>query len=77
MDLKIHGYECPPRLIDAYESPPSNSKSTDDIPDHPVVDTGVFWANYAATDILNLAENEGAEYSGRLRILLAGSEFAA
>ncbi|KAL7791841.1 hypothetical protein V8C37DRAFT_416589 [Trichoderma ceciliae] len=64
----LHETECPPRCI-----PPSTSEPTAEIPDHPVFDTGVFWANYAATDILNLAENEGPEYNGPLRILLLGT----
>ncbi|KAM0264934.1 hypothetical protein ACHAQJ_000450 [Trichoderma viride] len=65
---EIHSYFCPPN-----RHPPSKSMPTKEIPDHPVFDTGVFWANYAATDILNLAENEGAEYNGPLRILLTGT----
>jgi hypothetical protein len=31
-----------------------------------------FWGGYAATDVLNLAQNEGPQFSGRLRILLTG-----
>jgi hypothetical protein len=62
-----HARECPPPA-----EPPSRSEPTSEIPDDPVHDTGVFWANYAATDVLNLASNEGAEYNGLLRVLLTG-----
>ncbi|RFU73039.1 hypothetical protein TARUN_9212 [Trichoderma arundinaceum] len=66
-DLENHKSDCPPQC-----TPPSTSPPTE-IPDHPTFDTGVFWANYAATDVLNLAENEGAEYDGLLKILLLGT----
>ncbi|KAL6890859.1 hypothetical protein GGI43DRAFT_425328 [Trichoderma evansii] len=71
-DAEYHSRECPPPA-----EPPSGyqppRKSPDDDVDDPVRDTGVFWANYAATDVLNLAENEGAEYNGLLRVLLTGT----
>ncbi|KAH6603548.1 hypothetical protein Trco_008323 [Trichoderma cornu-damae] len=66
---ETHKAQCPP-----VGAPASKSKAPDDgIPDHPSFDNGIFWANYAATDILNLEENEGAEYSGPLRVLLLGT----
>ncbi|PTB65249.1 hypothetical protein BBK36DRAFT_1169995 [Trichoderma citrinoviride] len=64
---KVHKASCPPPHV-----PPSAGIDGAAIPDHPVFDTGVFWGNYAATDILNLAENEGAEYNGPLKLLLLG-----
>ncbi|KAL7946751.1 hypothetical protein V8C42DRAFT_318707 [Trichoderma barbatum] len=36
----------------------------DGIPDHHFVDTESFWANYSASDIMNLTENEGPEDAG-------------
>lgn len=66
---EYHSRECP-----FPTEPPSRSEPTSEFLDDPVRDTGVFWANYAATDVLNLTENEGAEYNGLLRVLLTGSE---
>ncbi|KAL7917903.1 hypothetical protein ACQKWADRAFT_305654 [Trichoderma austrokoningii] len=66
-DAKRHSRKCPPPT-----EPPSRSEPTSEVPDDPVKDAGSFWASYAATDVLNLAQNEGAEYNGYLRILLAG-----
>ncbi|KAL7819118.1 hypothetical protein V8C26DRAFT_434213 [Trichoderma gracile] len=64
---KAHKESCPPPHV-----PPTAGIDGAVIPDHPIFDTGVFWGNYAASDILNLAENEGAEYDGCLRLLLLG-----
>ncbi|KAL7818033.1 hypothetical protein V8C44DRAFT_368148 [Trichoderma aethiopicum] len=64
---KAHKATCPPPHV-----PPSAGIDGVAIPDHPVFDTGVFWGNHAATDVLNLAENEGAEYHGPLKLLLLG-----
>lgn len=33
-----------------------------------------FWAPYPATDLLNLPENEGSNFDGKLRILIAGGK---
>ena len=68
---KAHKASCPPPHV-----PPTAGIDGAAIPNHPIFDTGVFWGNHAATDILNLAENEGAEYDGFLRLLLLGREFA-
>ncbi|KAK1237983.1 hypothetical protein MKX08_002562 [Trichoderma sp. CBMAI-0020] len=67
-DAERHTCECPLPI-----EPPSRSEPTSEIPDDPVQDRGFFWANYAATDVLNLAANEGLEYDGILRILLTGT----
>ncbi|UKZ68466.1 uncharacterized protein TrAtP1_009501 [Trichoderma atroviride] len=67
-DAERHSGECPPPT-----EPPSRSEPTSEIPDDPVQDEGFFWANYAATDVLNLAANEGIEFDGFLRILLSGT----
>lgn len=73
-DAEYHSRECPPPAEPpSHYRPPSRPPDDEDL-DDPVRDTGVFWANYAATDVLNLADNEGAEYNGLLRVLLTGCE---
>ncbi|KAK0761810.1 hypothetical protein N5P37_004609 [Trichoderma harzianum] len=65
-------------LVDHHKSRilPSYPRRTEyedgEIPDHPFFESTRFWANYPATDVLNLAKNEGSEYDGRLRLLLLG-----
>lgn len=66
-DAEHHSRECPPPT-----EPPSRSEPTSEIPDDPMKDPGGFWASYAAADVLNLAQNEGAYYNGYLRVLLTG-----
>ncbi|UKZ79165.1 hypothetical protein TrVFT333_006915 [Trichoderma virens FT-333] len=51
----------------------STNDETGGIPDHPFLDNPSFWSPYAASDILNLAANEGPEYDGPLRLLLIGA----
>ncbi|KAH0525848.1 hypothetical protein TsFJ059_009258 [Trichoderma semiorbis] len=52
---------------------PRRTKYEDgEVPDHPLWESTTFWANYPATDVLNLAKNEGSEFDGCLRLLLLG-----
>ncbi|KAL7935587.1 hypothetical protein V8C35DRAFT_258169 [Trichoderma chlorosporum] len=60
-----------PDILPSY--PQSTELETDKIPDHPFFETAAtFWANYPATDILNLGNNEGLTFDGTLRLLLLG-----
>ncbi|PNP46472.1 hypothetical protein THARTR1_10794 [Trichoderma harzianum] len=52
--------------------PRSTEYPNGEIPDHPFFETITFWANYAASDVLNLAKNEGSHFDGFLRLLLLG-----
>lgn len=71
-DAEYHSRQCPPST-----EPPPRPKSTSEFPDCHVRDDTSFWAKHAATDVLNLGENEGKEYNGLLRVLLTGSEWIA
>lgn len=66
-DLKDHHAS---RIVPWY--PQRTNYEEGEIPDHPLFESTTFWANYPATDVLNLAKNEGSEYAGCLRLLLLG-----